>query len=86
VNLVIDLSTIFSGAGLAAILYTARMLNQLDKTQALSAERTAAHQLKIVELETQITTCKAEVAAIRLQVATFIAAAGIEIQAGEPHQ
>jgi hypothetical protein len=78
VNLTLDLNSILTGLCLAGILYSVRMLNILDKAQALTSQQAAAQQLEMISLRDRLSKTEAEVAAIKLHVATFTASAGLD--------
>lgn len=77
-NITIDLSSILSGCCLAAILYVARTLSALEKNQAVATEKAGQQEKEMIELRQRTTTVEAEVAAIKVHVARFTAAAGID--------
>lgn len=79
-NVTIDLSTILSSLTLAAILYTAATLNRLDKKQALAAQQADTQEREMVHLRARVTTTEAEVASLKIAVASFTAAAGLNPQ------
>lgn len=78
-NFTIDLNSILTSVSIAGIVYVAATLRSLDKQQAVETEKRARLEADYLELRNRVTANETALAALKLQLARFSAASGIEL-------